>query len=149
MNNLFTNYLQKNKQETLKYDLIKGLYTDDEPVFNIFVSEFNMDLLQKAIAYTVWKESNGKYTIGRQSDPELIVVMRSTYLQEAKHLQEDPAGQVRELNRKVIKFCVQRILNEIEMHNLYVSEIDIVPYMKENPVSTSLAGSKTLEFKYI
>ena len=63
-----------------------------------------------------YRKSNGEYTIGRQSDVELKIIMRSIYLQNSKNLATDVAGQIRELNRLVANEAVPSIIVNIEQY---------------------------------
>ena len=52
---------------------------------NTFFSSQNLDNLQNKIIENVLTQSNGEYRIGRQSDTQLQIIMRSTYLSYSKN----------------------------------------------------------------
>jgi len=54
-------------------------------VSDVFFSTQNIDLLQLGIQNKILNESNGRYRVGRQSDDELKIIMRSIYFQYAKN----------------------------------------------------------------
>lgn len=116
-------------------------------VAHVFFCQANVDAVQEAIRYSVWKRSCEKHVISRQSDEELRIVMRSVYLQNAKDLPYEIAAQVRELNGIVIDWCVDRILAEIEMYVSYRRDISQLPVPLERSQSTNVAGTKVLEIK--
>ena len=115
------------------------------PVSKLFFSKFNIEVLQKGIRYTVLNKTCGKYNIGNQSSTELMVIMRSIYLQESMNSILDIVKQVKELNARVIMYSAPRIIEEVRMHNAYIERISQMPIPLTHGVSTSLAGTKTLE----
>ena len=121
--------------------------TGRNEVTNVFFSKKNVDALQDCIRYQVWYRSNEKYTIGRQSEVELKVIMRGTYYENARNLPYDILGQVRDLNRIVIEYCVDKILSEIRMYAHYIKDISTNPVPLALPTATTSAGSRTLEMK--
>jgi Family of unknown function (DUF5761) len=120
---------------------------DKTAVSNLFFSSQNVNALQDAIRYQVWVRSGKKHVIDRQSDTELKVVMRGTYLEHARNAPYDIPGQVRELNQRVAGYCVDNILSAINLYVYYREDIQSQPRLMPMPVSMSLAGSKTLEMK--
>jgi hypothetical protein len=77
----------------------------------LFFSRINMDRIQNQIRYKVYLVSNGEYTIDRQSDTELEIVMRSIYLQYSQNLNCRLAEQVDNLNKLCVDWAVPRIMS--------------------------------------
>jgi hypothetical protein len=77
-----------------------------------FFSQSNVDLLQQEIQNTVRGMVNAN--IDRQSDPDLMMVMRSYYLQYAEN--NGSSGELASLNDRVIQFCANRISVEVEAY---------------------------------
>lgn len=117
------------------------------PVSDLFFSDLNIDALQQGIRSGVYYKSCQKYNIGRQSDEELKVIMRSIYLQYAKNRPFDIVEQVRELNAYVLTYAVERVLNEVSMYNRYRQDLASLPEPMERSANTSSKGSRTLEIK--
>ena len=116
------------------------------PVAELFFSKDNLDALQHGIRYRVFVESGQKqYNIARQSDRELTIIMRSIYLQESMNNPNNILEQVRELNRLVIKFCVPRIIGDIDMYMTYQHDISHQPIPMARGEIASNKGSKSLE----
>ena len=69
--------------------------------------------------------------------------MRSIYLQYGKNLDEDVVGQVKDLNKKVLDYCIPKILSEIEQYKNYVRDASnlYTPIQNSENVSNK---SKTL-----
>lgn len=112
-----------------------------------FFSKENIDLLQEMIKKDIFDRSNGEYQIGRQSDHELQIIMRSVYLQYAKHLPNMIKEQVLDLNRLVIQECVQKIYPRIQQYLYYRKDISQMPQTLFHPQNVSSAGTKTLYSK--
>lgn len=116
-------------------------------VSRLFFSETNIDALQHGIRYRIYVETNGKYTIGRQSDQELKIVMRSVYYQFSKNQNTNIIGQVRELNAKVLEWTVPEVLSNLKQYEVYKRDASTLPMpMERSPLMTN-KGTKTLEIK--
>ena len=118
------------------------------PLNTIYFSESNIENLQSEIASAVLQMSGTKrYVIGPQSEADLKTVMRSYYLQYA---QNDPARVSEELqllNNRVIGWCANNIMVEIEAYKYYRKDIEDFPAPIERPVMTNIYGTRTGELK--
>lgn len=121
--------------------------TGQNELTDVFFSKRNVDALQEAIRYQVYVRSNQKHVIDRQSDVELKVVMRGTYLEHARNAPYDILSQVKDLNSIVIEYCVDKILSEINMYLYYMNDISTNREPMARSVATTSAGSKTLIMK--
>ena len=74
-----------NGVKNYKEEALRGIQTEST-LSQVFFSKQNIDLIQNQIRYNVWIKSNKMHIIGRQSDTELEIVMRSIYLQYSKNL---------------------------------------------------------------
>jgi len=116
-------------------------------VSETFFSKENIDILQEGIINSVYNTSDGRYSIGRQSDQELTIVMRSIYFQYGKNLNFNINEQVRELNIKVIRWCVDEIITNINQYMNYKANVSTLPMPMERAQLPSQKGTKTLEIK--
>lgn len=115
---------------------------------NLFMSSKNVDALQNAIRYRVYVETGGKQVIGRQSDVELSLVMRSIALQHARNdAQSDTIEQVRHLNSRVLDFVVPRIVSELSQYLQYRQDASTLPQPMAHGALATSKGTKNLEFK--
>ena len=126
--NLFTQkykdytMIQENPEtNNIADDILKNIL-EKTPLSEAFFSKKNLDHLQCLIIRLVKERSDGKWLISRQSDNELLTVMRSLFLQYAQHLPFDLKGQLVELNRQVIIDVVPRVLTKIEQHLGYIRD---------------------------
>ena len=122
-----------------------GNIVADNPVSSLFFSQHNVDTLQNGIRFSVYTRTNHEKVIGRQSDLELRVVMRSIYLQYARHLPYRVVDQVKELNTKVLDFAVPRILVELNQYLNYKTDVSHLPVPLEHSKNVSSKGERLLE----
>lgn len=114
----------------------------------LFLSKLNVDALQDAIRYRVYVESDGRHTIGRQSDVELSLVMRSILLQRGRNDDRDSAiDQVRELNATVLSWCVPRVLSEVDQYERYREDVSTLPVPMERGGLATSKGARSLEIR--
>jgi hypothetical protein len=118
-------------------------------VSQLFFSDKNVQALHEGIRYGVFK-ATGK-VIDKQSNEVLIIVMRSMYLQFSVNLGYNVVQQVRDLNARVLDYCVPQVTNELKARLRYwvdstqegfASQINDV-----RPVNQNIKGHRSLEFQ--
>lgn len=117
----------------------------DTPLNTVFFSQSNIDNLQSRIAATVKQMVNAD--IDRQSDSDLLLVMRSYYLQYATNNPGRVSEELEDLNTRVINFCSNRIAVEVEAYRFYRKDIMDFPAPIANPVDVKIYGTRTGELK--
>jgi hypothetical protein len=119
---------------------------DASATSDAFFSRDNIDALQEGIRYTVFVRSGArKYVISRQSEEELLTVMRSVYLQYATNTPGvADLEEVRRLNGRVIDYCAPRILSELVQHSLYMRDLQQLPVPMGHGEFVSSKGSRSL-----
>ena len=125
--------------------LIRG---KESRVGELFFSNMNKGVLHEAIRYSVWKESEKMLVIGRQSDAELSIVMRSIYLSDARNVDDSREciiQQVKELNTNVLNYCVPQIVREGEMYRRYTLDASSLPIPLERGQISTTKGDRTLD----
>jgi len=111
----------------------------------IFLSDENVNLLQIGIRNKILNLSNGKYNIGKQSDIDLKIIMRSIYFQYGKNTSNNVRAQVLDLNTRVIDWCVPEILSNIKQSDKYIMDISTLPVPLDRPNLTTQKGLRQLE----
>ena len=144
MYNLFKDEDKKNTR--FLNEAIRGIHQSSE-LSRVFFSPENTEALQQGIRYLVWKKTCGKHVIGKQSETELHIVMRSIYLQYAEHRPYGVLEQVRQLNTAVLNYCVDKIVEEINIYLYYKKDISKLPVPLERGEYISSKGTKVLETK--
>lgn len=125
---------------------IKNIHTEN-PISELFFSKHNISILQNGIRYAVFKRTSDLKIIDNQSENELLIVMRSIYLQYCKHRPADIISQVKELNTKVLDFAVPRVLVELNQYINYTKDASSLPIPLEHSKNVSLKGTKVLYTK--
>lgn len=151
------------------YDIVSRTL-EHTPVSSLFFSKKNIDALQIGICNRVFNESRGKYNIGRQSESELKIIMRSIYFSSLQNsftnFQQNIQGnynnmlnqinnnssnnvieQVRYLNKAVLDWAVPEILTNIRQFDKYKEDVSVLPEPIDRPTLTSMSGTKTLELQ--
>ncbi len=143
-----------NNTEINKYDLFEGEnirsnfnsslngIQDSSILSRAFFSQRNINYIQKKIQQDILKKTN--YKIGRQSDLQLHIIMRSIFLQYSKNLNCNYALQIKELNKLVCDYSINRISVEIYQFLEYRKEITKLPQPLSLPVNESLSGNNSL-----
>ena len=115
------------------------------PLNTVYFSQGNIDRLQDEIRAAVKQMVNAD--IDRQSDPDLLLVMRSYYLQYATNNPGKVAEELEDLNKRTIHFCANRIAVEIEAFRYFRKDILDFPEPIARPVETNIYGTRTGELK--
>lgn len=126
-----------------QHDALKGNLSNN-PVASLFFSNQNIKALQVGMKNMVMNKTCGRLQVGDQSVDELLIIMRSIYLEHSKNSILDVVRQVRDMNGMVLSFAVPRIIEEVDMHNSYIERITKLPVPLELAQNDSVKGSKTL-----
>ena len=86
----------------------EGLW-DNTILSDTFFSKENIQIIQNGIRAEVYKKSNGKYVIGNQECETLKIIMRSIFLQYSANQPDNIKGQVEQLNKMVLDYCVPQV----------------------------------------
>lgn len=121
--------------DTSASDPIKGIL-EETIVTNIFFSEQNYEALQRTIKYEVYRQYNNTI-IGKQSNEQLFIIMRSMLLQYGDLLNPNHIEEVKKINKYVVDFSVKRIISELIQYNGYVNKIDNTPIPLDLPNYTN------------
>ena len=119
-------WVEENAQQenTMYRDILKTT-VERTPISDFFFGSRNINHLQGLLIKLVKDKSNGLYHISRQNDNELLIIMRSIYLQYAKHLPfeiQSLETQVCELNRQVIIYAFPKIMSSIQQYLSYIRD---------------------------
>ena len=126
-----------------KAEALKSILTHyDEPLHNVYFSQKNIDLIQNMIIHKVWKTSESRYVIGRQSDRELKLIMRSIFLQHGNYNKINIRQQIIKLNNLVYVYCVPNILSNLQQFITYKRDVNYLPVPLQHPINLSIKGSK-------
>lgn len=131
-------------EKDFKTDMLRGNW-ESTPVSDSFFSDANLQRLQQLIRKGVYDRSQPKgYVIDNQSVDELKIIMRGIYYQYARNIPNDIAGQVRDLNEKVVNWSVPHIMSAVDHYYYYLNDISHLPVPLAQPQHLSRAGTKSL-----
>jgi hypothetical protein len=117
------------------------------PLNTVFFSQSNMDNLQQKIHDAVLEMSKGENSISPQSEADLMLIMRSYYLQHAQNDPDNVAAELDQLNQRVVAFASNRIMVEIVAYKRYRKDILDFPEPIERPKDMQIYGTRTGELK--
>ena len=106
-----------------------------------------MSIIQNGIRAGVFKMSNGRYSVGPQDETNLQIIMRSTFLQNARNNPNNITEQINELNNLVLKYCVPNVFNEATAYIKYKNDVSTLAVPNSRPAFVSVKGDKQLELK--
>jgi hypothetical protein len=112
-----------------------------------FFSDKNISKLQNQIRFNIYNEL--KHKISNQSPHELIIVMRSVFLQNSKNLAEDISGQITELNSIVIKNIMPKLISSVEQYDTYLKDTNTLPVPMAHPAKMTGTGNRNLDVTQI
>ncbi|XWV26295.1 hypothetical protein QJ857_gp0779 [Tupanvirus soda lake] len=133
----------KDDYYNMSQDSLRGVQ-EDTILSKVFFHPKNVDLIQKQIIIDVFRKTNGEYLIEKQNEADLQIVMRSIFIQHARHLPDNIKGQIRELNNLVVDEVVPGIVSEIMAHFGYIARAFGPMQIMDRPENVSNAGLKTL-----
>lgn len=132
--------------ETNRQDLVGHLHKST-PLNEVFFSSSNIQKLQKDIAEQVHLMSGGKYSIGPQDEQQLKLIMRSYYLMYGQNNPANVAGELEDLNRRVVGYASGKIYSEVDFHDFYLKDLQQFPDPIANPTNVGVYGTRTGELK--
>lgn len=122
----------------------------ESAVASLFFSARNIEAVQDALRYRVNRASldagvaGPGYIIGRQNERELGIIMRGVYQQYGRNMPTRLAEQTRDLNSKVLDFCVPRVLQEVMAYHQYRVDISTPRIMMSYGEIAGTKGDKQL-----
>jgi len=135
------------KQESPDYiylDIIKNVQ-ERNPLIDFYFSKRNLDHVQNLIISMIHAKTQGAYKISRQSDNELLTIMRSIYITTPTNpfaTGRDFRAEVCKLNKNVLDWVIPRLLVNIQQYLGYVRDQGNNVYPIEHPQFLSSAGNR-------
>ena len=132
---------------------------ESTPLSQAYFTKANVDRVQQDIRRVVMQVTNADtdpvlnghkpIMIGRQDDNQIETIMRSIYLQYAKHLDYNLDGQIKELNDIVIREAVPNIITNLKQYIGYVKDASTLPTPIDQPINTSSRGEKSYSLLFV
>lgn len=110
------------------------------PLNTLYFSEFNMNLIQRAIRQK-FKDETG-VAIDYQNRDDLFSIMRVVFINNAGNHSEAINEQVKFMNSLVIKTALGQIRSGVAQYMGYVRDLDTMAVPPDPPANTSTYGNK-------
>lgn len=114
----------------------------------VFFSKQNMINLDARLRYTVYKMSDGQYSLGPQEMTELLIIMRSIYLTYATNYTpsvDEVRNQVKYLNDIVVSTTAPKLFALTSQHLRYLEDANEAhKIIIARAVNVNNKGTKTL-----
>jgi hypothetical protein len=114
---------------------------NSNPLSQAYFSPNNVAVIQSGIINKVKQISNGQYSIGKQNEQQLLIIMRSMYLQFGKNRENNIQSQINELNTMVVEECARIVIPNIQQQQGYID--DITSGIKIMPWAQNVSGKTT------
>ena len=121
----------------LHLNSLKQIHT---PLNNLFFSDFNKNLLQRAIRQNFKNETG--ISIDYQNNDDLFAIMRVVFINNSRNHNENINEQVKMMNSMVIKTATSQISSGVSQYIEYNKYIDTQPIPLDMPVNTTTYGNK-------
>jgi hypothetical protein len=133
---------------------IKNVVTESL-LSQMFFSDKNMQSIQNILRLLMYKHAS--VVIDNQSPEELLIIMRSVYLEYSSHPevidQKSPmdrvqrvlpkyTNEVARLNEIVVNQIVPKVLSQLQQYMDYIRDATEQPYIMDRPTNDSVAGKK-------
>ena len=111
----------------------------------VFFHRKNMDLIQKQLISEIFHRTNGEFLlVDYQDEADLETVMRSIFLQHARHYPDHIKEQIQELNNLVVDDLFPNVLSEIKAYFGYRERAFGPMQVLDRPEYMSNAGTKKI-----
>ena len=95
---------------------------EENVLAQVYFSSGNIQIIQNALRAGVYQMSGNKYVVPPQNMDTLKIIMRSIYMQYAKHYATGITQQVEELNKIVLDYAVPSVYNEAHGYMKYMQD---------------------------
>jgi hypothetical protein len=139
----FNFYEHLNVNNENKFTKLTGTF-HASTLSDLYFSQENMDYIQSSIISRVYDKTGKKHIVGKQSEDELSIIMRSIYLQHGKNYNYELDKQIDTLNEIVLDYCVNNVYGNLRQHFEYIKDITQEQPVLERPETTHIKGDKGL-----
>lgn len=131
---------------THRQDLVGHIHKETS-LNAVFFSQSNIDHIQKGVHDQVMLMSGSKYSIDKQNEDDIKIIMRSYYLMYAKNNPKMVAQELEDLNRRSIGHISAKVYSEVDFHMFYRKDIESFAPPIANPTNVHVYGSRSNELK--
>lgn len=132
------------KQGSFVNTTLKGIQ-ENSILSKVFFSEQNIQIIQNKLKWLVYEASNQKFVIGKQCENELLIVMRSIYLEYSKNLPVSIKQQIGYLNEKVYEDIFPKLFSNVKQYIQYLADVSNPYQIMRRPEFVSQSGTKSYD----
>ena len=128
------------KTSLLNAEMLKSLQQTQTPLNSLYFSEFNLNLIQRAIREQ-FKKNTG-ISIDYQNPSDLLAIMRAVFVDNSTDQFIQVCDQVKHMNAIVIGTAIGQVNTGVSQYLGYINDIEQPVRPMDNPVNTSTYGNK-------
>lgn len=115
---------------------------DETSLSKAYFSKDNIEIVQNGIRAGVYYKSNKQYIVAPQDCDALKIVMRSVFLQHAANQPNNISGQITELNKIVLDYCINHVYSEAQGYMKYLHDVSTLAVPMSTPIVESQRDKK-------
>ncbi len=133
------------KKEDNFENVLKGIYGKNLLTLAFF-SNKNIDNLEKQLRYVVWLMSDKQYVLSPQNKTELVIIMRSIFLNYSTNLNCNIKEQIFRLNNIVIRETAPDLLSNTTQYLRFLEDKnESHKVLIARPINVNKKGIRTLD----
>jgi len=110
---------------------------DETSLSKAYFSKENIEIVQNGIRAGVYQKSNRQYMVAPQDCDTLKIIMRSVFLQNAANQPHNISGQINELNKIVLDYCIFHVYSEAQSYMKYLRDVSTLAVPLSAPIVES------------
>lgn len=110
---------------------------NETPLSKAYFSKENIQILQNGIRAGVYEKSNKQYVVAPQDCDSLKIIMRSVFLQHAANQLQNIPGQIEQLNKIVLDYCIFNVYSEAQSYMKYLHDVSTLAVPMSTPIVES------------
>lgn len=126
--------------DLVNLNMIHTLQQCRTPLNTLFFSEYNINILQRAIRQEFKNKTD--LAIDFQNKNDLLTIMRASFVNNSSNPYADTYSQIKQINSVVIKKAIDQITSGVSQYMGYLKDIDTPINPMDNPISTNMYGNK-------
>ena len=107
---------------------------DETQLSKAYFSKENIQIIQNGIRLGVYQKSNNQYVVAPQDCDALKIIMRSVFLQHATNQIQNIPGQIFQLNKIVLDYCIYHVYSEAQSYIKFLQDVSTLAVPLSNPI---------------
>lgn len=129
--------------ESMTRAMVRSLGQQPTGLAAAFFAPGNVDEVQDRMREVVFRRTG--HRIDRQSDEQLLILMRNVFVEYARHEAPDVPSEVRRLDNVVLAQAVPIVAAGLAQYLSYLRDASQLPPPLPHGQATSIKGTRTLE----